>query len=114
MAPPYWTLSAFYFLLFAVTGALVPFWPLYLEFLGFVPEQIGMLVALVMVTKIVAPNVWGWVADRRGRRMGLVRLGVFAAALIFGVVSACPHRAWPLTSCPPPPGSQNRCVWPIS
>ncbi len=94
MASPYWTLSAFYFLLFAVTGALVPFWPLYLESLGFGPEQIGTLVALVMVTKIVAPNVWGWAADRHGRRMGLVRLGVFAAVLIFGAVSASSSFWW--------------------
>ncbi len=94
MASPYWTLSAFYFLLFAVTGAMVPFWPLYLESLGFGPEQIGTLVALVMVTKIVAPNVWGWAADRRGRRMGLVRLGVFTSALIFGVVSASTSFWW--------------------
>ena len=94
MASPYWTLSAFYFLLFAVTGALVPFWPLYLESLGFGPAQIGTLVALFMVTKIVAPNVWGWVADRRGRRMGLVRLGVGAAALIFAAVSASSSFWW--------------------
>ena len=98
MASPYWTLSAFYFLLFAVTGAMVPFWPLYLESLGFGPEQIGTLVALVMVTKIVAPNVWGWAADRRGRRMGLVRLGVFTAAPNITRASACGARwtSWPL------------------
>jgi PPP family 3-phenylpropionic acid transporter len=94
MASPYGTLSAFYFLLFAVTGALVPFWPLYLESLGFGPEQIGTLVALLMVTKIVAPNVWGWAADRRARRMGLVRLGVFTAAVVFGAVSASTSFWW--------------------
>ncbi len=55
MASPYWTLSAFYFLLFAVTGALVPFWPLYLESLGFGPEHIGTLVALVKSTAIRPP-----------------------------------------------------------
>jgi len=45
-------------LFFAVTGTLVPFWPLYLESLGFGPVEIGTLVAFVMVSKIVAPNVW--------------------------------------------------------
>ena len=40
-----------------------------------------------MITKIVAPNVWGWVADRRGRRMQLVRVGVIAAVLVFAAVA---------------------------
>jgi len=94
MASPYWSLSAFYFFFFAVLGAMLPFWPLYLESLGFGPVQIGTLVAFVMVTKIVAPNVWGWVADRRGRRMPLVRLACFAATLIFAAVSLSTRFWW--------------------
>ena len=94
MTPPYWSLSAFYFFFFAVVGALLPFWPLYLESLGFGPVQIGTLVAFVMVTKIVAPNVWGWVADRRGRRMALVRLACIAATLIFAAVLLSTRYWW--------------------
>lgn len=94
MTSPYWSLSAFYFFFFAVVGALLPFWPLYLESLGFGPVQIGTLVALVMVTKIIAPNVWGWVADRRGRRMPLVRLACIAAALIFAAVLPATRFWW--------------------
>lgn len=94
MAAPYWSLSAFYFLFFAVTGSLLPFWPLYLEYLGFGPVAIGTLVALVMVTKIVAPNLWGWVADRAGRRMPLVRLAAVAATLIFAAVTVSSHFWW--------------------
>ena len=86
MTLPYWPLSAFYFFFFAVVGAMLPFWPLYLESLGFGPVEIGALVAMVMVTKIVAPNLWGWMADRRGRRMPLVRLACFAATLVFAAV----------------------------
>jgi PPP family 3-phenylpropionic acid transporter len=94
MTTPYWSLSAFYFLFFAVTGSLVPFWPLYLEHLGFGPVEIGTLVALVMVTKIIAPNLWGWVADRGGRRMPLVRVAAFAATLIFAAVTLSPRFWW--------------------
>ena len=81
MANPYWSLSAFYFFFFSVVGAMLPFWPLYLESLGLTPVEIGALVAVAMLTKIVAPNVWGWVADRRGERMALVRVACFAAAV---------------------------------
>jgi PPP family 3-phenylpropionic acid transporter len=94
MASPRGSLATFYFFFFAVTGTMLPFWPLYLESLGFAPVQIGTLVAPVMVTKIVAPNVWGWVADRRGRRMALVRLGCFAATLVFTAVLVSSHFWW--------------------
>ena len=94
MTTPYWSLSAFYFLFFAVTGSLLPFWPLYLEYLGFGPVEIGTLVALVMVTKIVAPNLWGWVADRGGRRMPLVRVAAIAATLIFAAVTLSSGFWW--------------------
>jgi PPP family 3-phenylpropionic acid transporter len=94
MRSPYWSLSAFYFFFFAVVGAMLPFWPLYLESLGFAPVQIGTLVALAMLTKIVAPNVWGWVADRYGRRMLLVRLACFAATLIFAAVLVSTRFWW--------------------
>lgn len=94
MRSPYWTLSAFYFFFFAVVGSMLPFWPLYLESLGFAPVEIGTLVALAMLTKIVAPNVWGWIADRRGRRMPLVRLACFCATLVFAAVLVSTRFWW--------------------
>jgi len=70
---PYWRLSSFYFFFFAVLGALLPYWSLYLKSLGFRPLQVGALFAVMMATKIVAPNLWGWLGDRSGRRMAIVR-----------------------------------------
>ena len=75
---PYWRLSGFYFFYFATLGVLAPYWSLYLKSVGFDAVAIGQLMALLMVSRIVAPNVWGWVADHRARRMQVVRL---AAAL---------------------------------
>lgn len=94
MAKPYWSLSSFYFFFFAVVGAMLPFWPLYLESLGFAPVQIGTLVALAMFTKIIAPNVWGWVADRRAERVPLVRLACTSAALVFAAVLVSSRFWW--------------------
>ena len=74
-AVPYWRLSGFYFCYFALLGTWVPYWALYLKSLGFSSEEIGMLSALVMATKVVAPNLWGWLADTYGYRSRIIRYG---------------------------------------
>ena len=82
-AVPYWRLSGFYLFYFATLGALIPYWSLYLKSLGFSAADIGTLMALVMATKVVSPNVWGWIADHTGQRMRIVRLGSLLAAVCF-------------------------------
>ncbi len=82
----YWRLSGFYLFYFASLGALIPYWGLYLKSLGFAAVEIGELVAIIMATKIVAPNIWGWIADHTGRRMVIVRAGCLFAALAFAGV----------------------------
>jgi PPP family 3-phenylpropionic acid transporter len=83
---PYWRLSGFYFFYFASLGALLPYWGLYLKSLGFDITAIGNLMAIIMATKIISPNIWGWIADHTGRRMGIVRIGSLCAALAFAGV----------------------------
>lgn len=82
-ATPYWRLSAFYFFFFAVVGGLIPYWGAYLRSLGFSASAIGELIAILYATKIVAPNLLGWVADHSGRRMASVRLACLFAAVAF-------------------------------
>ncbi len=83
---PYWRLSGFYLFYFAVLGALVPYWGLYLQSIGFSPADIGSLMALLMVSRIVAPNLWAWIADRRDTRMAVVRLSALLATVAFAGV----------------------------
>lgn len=83
---PYWRLSGFYLFYFAVLGALVPYWGLYLQSIGFSPADIGSLMALLMVSRIVAPNLWAWIADRRDTRMAVVRLSALLATVTFAGV----------------------------
>jgi PPP family 3-phenylpropionic acid transporter len=85
-APPYWRLSGFYLFYFATLGALIPYWGLYLQALGFSASDIGELVAILMATKIVAPNIWGWIADHTGRRMVIVRVASLLALVSFAGV----------------------------
>lgn len=84
--PFYWRLSGFYFFYFALLGVLVPYWSLYLRHLGFEAAAIGALMALPQVTKLVAPLLWGWLADRTGRRLAIIRAGNLVAALVFSAV----------------------------
>ena len=79
-------LSAFYFFYFASLGALIPYWSLYLRALGFDGAAIGELIAILMGTKLVAPNVWGWIADRTGRRMPIIRSASLLSAILFSGV----------------------------
>ena len=56
---PYWRLSGFYFFYFAFVGAMSPFWGLYLQSLAFNAFQIGVLMSLLQVMRMFAPNIWG-------------------------------------------------------
>lgn len=82
-ALPYWRISGFYFFYFAVLGILVPYWGLYLQEMGFSSLEIGYISALIMATKIIAPSVWGWLADRTGKRLQIVRTGSLLAFIVF-------------------------------
>ena len=83
---PYWRLSSFYFFFFASVGAFVPYWSVYLKELEFSAVEIGQLMAILMGTKIIAPNVWGWIADHTGKRLPIVRVGAVLACLSFILV----------------------------
>lgn len=91
---PYWRLSSFYFFFFAIVGTLVPYWGPYLRTLGFSEGQIGELFAVLNVSRIVAPNVWGWLADRTGRRMRAVRWASLSALLSFAGVLIGQGYGW--------------------
>jgi len=98
---PYRRLAGFYFFYFAYLGAFAPFFSLYLKSVGISAVEIGMLMSLPQLSRIVAPHVWGWLADRRASRLAIVRLagiaglvsylGVFAGSgfmLLFAVLLA--------------------------
>lgn len=78
----YWRLSSFYFVYFGFIGAFSPYWSLYLQSLGLASYQIGMLMALLPITRIFAPNIWGWLADHLGKQVSIIRL-----ATVIGLIS---------------------------
>ncbi|MCJ8168548.1 MFS transporter [Atopomonas sediminilitoris] len=85
-AVPYWRLSNFYFWYFSLLGASAPFWPLFLEKLGLSPARIGELIAIPMLMRVLAPNLWAALADSRGTRLGILRLGSVCTLVFFAGV----------------------------
>lgn len=75
-----------YFFYYATLGALLPYWSLYLEYLDFNARQIGELGAVLLATKIIAPTIWAYLADRAGQRMRVARYAVFAGLCVFALV----------------------------
>jgi PPP family 3-phenylpropionic acid transporter len=72
-------LSAFYLCYFGVIGVFVPFFSFYLAHEGFSPVAIGQLMAIPMAMRVLAPGLWGWAADRSGRRDLTLRVGALLA-----------------------------------
>ncbi|GKT11774.1 MAG: MFS transporter, PPP family, 3-phenylpropionic acid transporter [Thiomicrorhabdus sp.] len=86
--PLFQRLSLHYFFYFSVLGALLPYIGLYFQSLGLNAIEIGQLLAVLLGTKIIAPNLWGWLADRSGLSIRWVRLAtgltlIFALGLLW-------------------------------
>ncbi|NTV97172.1 MAG: MFS transporter, partial [Thiobacillus sp.] len=80
---PYWRLSGFYFFYFAFVGAMAPYWALYLRSLEFNAFQIGILMAPLHVMRMFAPNIWGHIADRTGKRVAIVQFAALVSLVSF-------------------------------
>jgi PPP family 3-phenylpropionic acid transporter len=80
-ALPHRQLAGFYFFYFAWLGAFAPFFSVYLDASGLAPAEIGVVMALPQVTRIIAPHLWGWLADASGHHVRLVRAAVLAGTI---------------------------------
>ena len=78
----YFQLSSFYFFYFSSLGAFLPFWPLYLNYKNFSAYEIGIITGVMIGTKIIAPNIWGWIADKTGLRHRVIQFGTFFCLII--------------------------------
>lgn len=91
---PYWRLSGFYFFYFALLGGTAPFLALYFDHLGFSPARIGELIAIPMLMRCVAPNLWGWLGDYTGQRLLIVRFGALCTLACFAGIFLDQSYAW--------------------
>ena len=91
----YWRIAGFYFFYYAFVGLFAPYWGLYLKSIRFDAIEIAVLMSVQPVMRMVAPNIWGLLADQTGKRHLVVRiaatlsavcyLGVFATTSFWGM-----------------------------
>lgn len=91
---PYWRLSGFYLFYFASLGVLVPYWSLYLKSEGYSSLAIGSLIAILPATKLIAPYIWGWLADHTRRSMLIIRVASVLSLLSFSLVFVDTQLWW--------------------
>lgn len=76
-------LSRFYFIYYFFVGAFVPYWGLYLQSEDFSPADIGILMSIFQISRIFAPNFWGWFADHTAKRTIWIKLNTILGVLGF-------------------------------
>ena len=86
MTVPASRFSLFYALYFALLGCISPYWGLYLQNLNFSAHDIGILMALFGVTRIVAPNIWAAQASRFRGPVQMIRVAGALTVILFGLI----------------------------
>jgi PPP family 3-phenylpropionic acid transporter len=75
------SLGAVYFWYFAFVGLFAPYFGLFLQSLGQGAFEIGVLLSLMQVARVLAPHGWAVLADRLGHRVRLLRLTLAMSAV---------------------------------
>jgi len=70
---------ALFFAYFAFIGIFSPYLSLWFDARGLSITEIAVLMALPQLLRIVAPPFWGWMADRGGRRIAMLRASAIAS-----------------------------------
>ncbi|MEO8145917.1 MAG: MFS transporter [Betaproteobacteria bacterium] len=84
-------LAAYYFAFFAHAGAYVSYFALFLAGRGLAAHEIAFALAMPQAARIVAPALWGWLADALGgrypgARRAIVVFSGFAMLAGFGAI----------------------------
>ena len=72
----------------------MPYWGLYLQSEQFSAADIGILMSLFQISRIFAPNLWGWLADHTKQRVKWIKLTAFLGLLGFVAVFWAHSFAW--------------------
>ncbi|MFD2367334.1 MFS transporter [Pseudoduganella sp. GCM10020061] len=75
--------AQFLFSYYAHAGTFATYASLFFAARGMSPGQIGVLMSLIQVMRMIGPNLWGWVADRSHRRILVLRANAVAALFAF-------------------------------
>ncbi|HEX5364031.1 MAG TPA: MFS transporter, partial [Gallionella sp.] len=79
----YWRIAGFYFFYYAFVGMFSPYWSLYLKSIHFNAIEISILMSVQPVMRMLAPNLWGWLADHTGKRLLVIQVAAALSALFY-------------------------------
>ena len=79
----YWRIAGFYFFYYAFIGMFAPYWSLYLKSIHFDAVEISILLSVQPVMRMLAPNLWGWLADHTGKRLLVIKLAATLSAVCY-------------------------------
>lgn len=81
-----WRIAGFYFFYFAFVGTYAPYWALYLKSISLTVVEIGVLMSVQPVMRMLAPALWGWLAEHTGNRLRVIQAAAMASLVCyFGV-----------------------------
>ncbi|MBP9713625.1 MAG: MFS transporter [Sterolibacterium sp.] len=83
---PHWRLATWYFLYFAFIGAYMPYFGVYLQAQGYSAWDISLLLSLMQLMRLFAPNLWSHLAERLGRQAPVVRATTALCILCFSLL----------------------------
>lgn len=79
----HWRIAGFYYFYFSFVGLSAPYWGLYLQSIHMNAIEIAILMSVQPVMRMVAPALWGWLADRWGDRLRVIQLAAFASVVCY-------------------------------
>jgi MFS transporter, PPP family, 3-phenylpropionic acid transporter len=86
MSPQSSKFAQFLFSYYAHAGTFATYASLFFAARGMSAGQIGVLMSLIQVMRMIGPNLWGWVADRTHRRILVLRANAVAALCAFSAL----------------------------
>jgi PPP family 3-phenylpropionic acid transporter len=89
-------LRLYYVAAFGVVGLYLPFFPRWVEARGMLGVRLGIIAAVAPATGVLAPTVFGALADALKLREGLLQLACLGALLTFGALAGAAALGIPL------------------
>jgi PPP family 3-phenylpropionic acid transporter len=88
-------LSSFYAAYFAMVGITLPFFPVWLEYRGLTPENIGIIIGSATFFKVFVNPCIAHIADRRGTRQPIIQALAVCSFLSFSLYFVS-QTFWPI------------------
>ncbi|MEI6234322.1 MAG: MFS transporter [Planctomycetota bacterium] len=86
--------ALFYFVFISTTGLVLPYFPKYLDALGFTKTQIGCVNTIGPVMLTFVPLLWGFIADKTGRTALLLKIASAGVAVTLATFALADIRTY--------------------